>query len=104
MAEKKDDGKTLSSLNRQINQTIDISAVLAGQKLIGGRLGQKLKKQQEDETSLIKGKKIRGEKFKLFDKYLERMELIANSTSSTSRKIKIERALIVDPKNIDQLI
>jgi hypothetical protein len=102
MADNKDDGKTLSRLTKQVNQTIEISDVLAGKKPIGGKLGEKLKKKQQDESSLIRGKKIRTEKFKEFDKYLERMELIANGNSNS--KIKIERALIKDPKNPDKLI
>ncbi|MBG1268251.1 hypothetical protein [Nostoc sp. WHI] len=98
----KDDGKTLSRLNKQVNQTIEISEVLAGQKPIGGKLGEKLKKQQVDEMSITQGKKLRGEKFKVFDKYLERMELIANATGGT--KVEIKRALIQDPQNVDKLI
>lgn len=98
----KDDGKTLSRLQKQVNQTIEISDVLAGKKQIGGKLGEKLKRREVDETDLIRGKKIRGDKFKEFDKYLEKMELIANSNSTS--KIKIERALIKDPKNPDKLL
>lgn len=96
---KKDDGKTLSRLNKQVNQTLEISDVLAGRKPIGGKLGKKLQKIQDDETSLTKGKKLRKEKFKEFDKYLERMQLIANGLDKDDTKIKIERAVILDPKN-----
>ncbi|WP_375470252.1 hypothetical protein [uncultured Nostoc sp.] len=101
---KKDDGKTLSKLTKQVNQTIDISDVLAGKKPIGGKIGKKLEKLQEEETSVSKGKKLRNDKFKPFDKFLERMELIANGSDSVDKRIKIERALIVDPKNPDKLL
>ncbi len=98
---KKD--KTLSTLHKQVNQTLDISDVLAGRKTLGGRLGKKLQKQQQDESSLIRGKQSRITKFKEFDKYLERMEFIAND-DQTKKKITIKRAIIQDPKNPDKII
>lgn len=101
---KKDDGKTLSQLTKQVNQTLSISDVLAGRTPLQGKLGKKLAKAQQDEVSLSKGKKIRSDKFKSFDKYLERMELIANRDASSSKKIKIERALIKDPKDSTKII
>lgn len=101
---KPDDGKTLNRLTKQVNQTIEISDVLAGKKPIEGKIGKKIEKQRENEGSLVKGKKDRIEKFKEFDKYLERMELIANAGDSTEKGITIKRALVVDPKNKDKLL
>ena len=104
MSIEKDDAKTLSRLTKQVNQTIEISDILAGKKPIGGKIGAKLEKAQQQEASVSKGKKIRNEKFKAFDTFLDRMEFIANGGDSTNKSISIERALIVDPKNKDKLI
>lgn len=101
---QKDDGKTLSRLTKQVNQTIEISDVLAGRKAIGGTLGKKLDKLQVDETSISKGVKLRNDRFKKFDDYLERMELISNGGQTADKKIKIQRALIQDPKNPDKVL
>lgn len=101
---QKDNGKTLSQLTKQVNQTIDMSDILAGKKPLGGKVGKQLAKAQENELSVAKGKGARTKKFKEFDTYLERMQLIANRGEENGNKIKIERALIADPKNVDKLI
>lgn len=101
---QKDDGKTLSRLNKQVNQTIEISDILAGKKPIGGKVGKQLEKLKEEEQSVTKGKKLRNDKFKDFDIALERMEKIANGGQLEEKRITIKRALIIDPKNKDKLI
>lgn len=103
---KPDDGKTLSRLNKQVNQTTELSEILAGTKPIGGKIGKKIENLKEKETSVKKGKEIRDKNFKTFDKYLERMELIANLGTPGVEKVKIKRAIIKDPKdpNKDKLI
>ncbi len=103
MADKKDDGKTLGRLTKQVNQTLEMSEVLAGRKQPGGTIGKRLKQQQLDELDISKGKVGRSKKFREFDNYLERMESIANPETGV-KKVKITRALIQDPKNPNKII
>ncbi len=105
---KNSEAKSEKLLRDKVDKITDLSEVLAGKKPIGGKIGEKLKKQKDVESSLKLGQKARDKKFKAFDAYCTRLEAIANNhkeeTKDNKHKIKIKRISIVNPKTPDKVI
>jgi hypothetical protein len=66
-------------LRRKVEGITDLSEVLAGKKPVGGKIGEKLKKQKDLEKDLKQGKALRDKKFKKFDEWCNRIEGINNN-------------------------
>lgn len=100
--------KSLKRLKSKVDQTIEMSEILAGKQPVGGKIGEKLKKQKEEENNLKTGQKARDKKFKTFDAYCNRLQSIANNheeeTKDKKHKIKIKRISIVNPKEPNKVI
>lgn len=100
--------KSLGKLKKQVDHTLEMSEILAGKKPIGGKVGDKLKQQKDEEFDLKKGQKLRDKKFKQFDTYCDRLENVVNNfeeeTKDKKRRIKIKRTSIVNPKQPNKVI
>ncbi|MBW4568047.1 MAG: hypothetical protein KME31_08490 [Tolypothrix carrinoi HA7290-LM1] len=95
-------------LRKKVDKITDLSEVLSGKKPLGGKIGDKIKKQKDVESDLKLGQKARDKKFKAFDAYCRRLESIANNhqeeTKDNKHKIKIRRTSIVNPKEPNKII
>lgn len=93
---------TKKRIENKVNNIIELSDVLANRKKLGGKLGKRLIKQEEQEKSVTQGKEIRKKKYKRFDEWCERTEEVVNYKGR--KDIKIRRAAVVDGNDRNKIV
>jgi hypothetical protein len=71
--------KISKRMKAKVDKLEQISDVLTDKQLPDGKIGEKLRKQRDLERDPKKGAASRNKKFKEFDQWLDRQELINNS-------------------------
>jgi hypothetical protein len=78
-------------ISRRMKAKVDklekISDVLTDKQLPDGKIGEKLRRQRDLERDTKKGAAARNKKFKEFDEWLDRQELINNSRQGAGDEV-----------------
>ncbi|RAM49469.1 MAG: hypothetical protein C6Y22_22200 [Hapalosiphonaceae cyanobacterium JJU2] len=93
---------TLKRLTSKVNNTLELTDVLNGKKELGGRIGQRQKNKASAEKSVTKGEKLRNQRFKEFDAFIDRIEYLTNEY--TGIDVEIKRTLFVRENKPDEIL